>query len=289
MPIDCDSLQKLIKFSISQKDFAVASPPLVFFRGINEVELKESDSYLAHVHEFFEVIEPLRGDYKCNLNNELVSVSQGSAVLMQYDDLHEDLFQKDTLISTLSFGIEDGPMRHLFSKQAGAQARILHLSAAPSLCCFLNEMRAESRSKHASLGLMEGLCQAFFWKLAEILPEELVSEDFKKFAEDDSFQRRILALFSKSLRGQFVLRDAAARLGVSERKLYSLCKELFGRSPANAFQSFKMQEAAKLLAKGDMKVADVAKAFGFSDPFHFSRAFKRHAGMSPVEFKSNAE
>ena len=47
-----------------------------------------------------------------------------------------------------------------------------------------------------------------------------------------------------------------------------------------------MQRAAALLQQPGAMVKTVGAEVGFSDPFHFSRAFKRHFGISPSRVAS---
>ena len=281
MSLNPKSYQKLVKSAIGKGDFPVALPPFILFNGLHVMSVEENDSYEAHTHNFCEVIISLTGVYKCLLNNELLITTPGSLIFIQYGDRHEDLFQSGASFAALSFKIGNEYLRHIFNIQAAAQSRILLFSSNSSLQVLLNEMRAESGRKHSTVGIMEGLCQAFFWKLVEGIPPELLSETFKKSVEDDSFQRCLLAIFNESLNGSFDIAHLASRLGISERKVYTLCKKLLGSPPAHAFMALKMREAARILAEGNVKVTEVSKYLGFDDPFHFSRAFKRHIGISP--------
>jgi two-component system response regulator YesN len=56
------------------------------------------------------------------------------------------------------------------------------------------------------------------------------------------------------------------------------------------FQEFlnttRMDNAKKLLRETDNKIGVIAKLCGFSDQHYFSKAFKKHAGCSPREYKS---
>jgi len=65
-----------------------------------------------------------------------------------------------------------------------------------------------------------------------------------------------------------------------------LCR-LFGRydreTPYQMMQRLRMQRAAALLLEPGAMVKTVAAELGFSDPFHFSHAFKRHFGVPPVQ------
>lgn len=66
-----------------------------------------------------------------------------------------------------------------------------------------------------------------------------------------------------------------------------LCRlfQRFGRqTPYQLLLRLKMDRAAALLLEADAPVKEVAAKLGFSDPFHFSRAFKRIYGLSPALF-----
>jgi len=64
-----------------------------------------------------------------------------------------------------------------------------------------------------------------------------------------------------------------------------LCRlfQRFGReSPAQYLQHLRMNRAVDLLQNSDRLVKEVAEELGFSDPYNFSRAFKRVFGVSPA-------
>lgn len=64
-----------------------------------------------------------------------------------------------------------------------------------------------------------------------------------------------------------------------------LCRvfQRFGRqSPSQYLQHLRMNRAVDLLQNSDRLVKEVAEELGFSDPYNFSRAFKRVFGVSPA-------
>ncbi len=61
--------------------------------------------------------------------------------------------------------------------------------------------------------------------------------------------------------------------------------EAFDRSPINLVNHVRMEYAARLLGTGKVPVEQVASRIGFSSRSHFSQAFKKHTGMTPVEFR----
>jgi AraC-like DNA-binding protein len=59
-----------------------------------------------------------------------------------------------------------------------------------------------------------------------------------------------------------------------------------GESPHEMLTRLKMNEAAAHLIGGQSTVKEIAAQVGFSDPYHFSRVFKKHHGIPPVRFQA---
>lgn len=82
--------------------------------------------------------------------------------------------------------------------------------------------------------------------------------------------------------------DLAAELaGVSTRTLQRRLQAM-GVSFSELLAQTRYQLAARMLADPLLKVIDVAAEAGYDDPAHFSRAFRRMAGVSPRQFRSQA-
>ncbi len=58
-------------------------------------------------------------------------------------------------------------------------------------------------------------------------------------------------------------------------------------SPVHKFIiDYRMMQAKKLLSNSELNVKEIALQVGFEDNMYFSRAFKKHFGMSPTEYKN---
>ncbi len=81
------------------------------------------------------------------------------------------------------------------------------------------------------------------------------------------------------------LADLAAGVHLSSSALSHRFQRETGMSVMVRVRWLRIREARRLLADPDATVAAVARAVGFSSPFHLSRVFSQVTGMSPQEFR----
>lgn len=98
-----------------------------------------------------------------------------------------------------------------------------------------------------------------------------------------------LKLMLASYLDEFVpsIMEAAEIAGTSAR---SLQRELAaaGLSYSRLLDQVQFERAAEMLRETDAKIIEVAHATGFENPSHFSRAFRRIAGVTPREFRQSS-
>jgi len=78
----------------------------------------------------------------------------------------------------------------------------------------------------------------------------------------------------------------AREAGLSRQHFTELFRHHFGMAPMKYVLQARMHRAAHLLRDQNLRVADVARAVGFEDPFHFSRSFRKEFGIPPRLFKN---
>jgi AraC-like DNA-binding protein len=94
----------------------------------------------------------------------------------------------------------------------------------------------------------------------------------------------MLALGAYLPEGYPPLTLAAEIAGTSARTLQRRLTP-FGLSYSRLVQQIRFEAAAGLLADSDIRMLDVARAVGYEDQAHFTRAFRRIAGVSPTEYR----
>ncbi len=77
-------------------------------------------------------------------------------------------------------------------------------------------------------------------------------------------------------------------MGYSRSRLFDLFREHTGLSPADYLARHRIKVARKMLSQTDRKVADIAKACGFSTAQYFNTAFRRQTGTTPSAWRAKS-
>jgi AraC family transcriptional regulator len=81
------------------------------------------------------------------------------------------------------------------------------------------------------------------------------------------------------------LAELAALAGVHPAHLARCFRREFGQSVGEYARTLRLEWAAEELARDDARLADVALRAGFADQSHFTRAFRRHTGVTPGRYR----
>lgn len=114
---------------------------------------------------------------------------------------------------------------------------------------------------------------------------------------DDQLMESIMAVLNANVDNpELNVEMLSSKVGISRAQLHRRMKEITGIACGEFIRNFRLKHAAELLREGgNVYVAQVAYACGFSNPTNFSTTFKKHYGVSPSEYaesqrdKSNDE
>jgi transcriptional regulator GlxA family with amidase domain len=83
------------------------------------------------------------------------------------------------------------------------------------------------------------------------------------------------------------LDDIAHRVASSRRQLQRAYAEIGGTTFRDHLTGVRMDRAAELLRTERLSVREVAARVGYRQPAQFAKAFRRHLGLAPSEYRMN--
>jgi AraC-like DNA-binding protein len=101
----------------------------------------------------------------------------------------------------------------------------------------------------------------------------------------DPLIARVLARLHAQPDRAWTLEALSAGAGASRSKLADRFVALVGQPPMQYLAGWRMQLATRLLTEHSMKVRAIADAVGYASEAAFSRAFKKHTGLSPQAWR----
>ena len=82
------------------------------------------------------------------------------------------------------------------------------------------------------------------------------------------------------------LDEIAGRIASSRRQLQRAFAEIGDTTFRDHLTRVRMRRAAQLLGATSLTVRDVARRVGYRQPAQFAKAFRRHAGVSPSDYRA---
>jgi AraC-like DNA-binding protein len=82
----------------------------------------------------------------------------------------------------------------------------------------------------------------------------------------------------------FGVEELAREIGMSRTNLHRKIKSISGLPPSEFIRNMRLKKASILLLNQSNSVSQVSFSVGFEDHSYFSKAFKKHYGVSPSEY-----
>ena len=122
-------------------------------------------------------------------------------------------------------------------------------------------------------GILAELVHAFGFGEAAVIDQRSLSDRVAEVLAEADIRDRELRIA-----------DLAAAAGLGQTAFRAEVKALTGQSPRSWLEQRRCDLAMVMLQSGARRVATVAAACGYDDPYHFSRVMRRKFGAPPSAF-----
>ena len=99
----------------------------------------------------------------------------------------------------------------------------------------------------------------------------------------------MLRHIQRSFAEEITVADIARSALISESECLRCFRDTIGVPPIQYVKRYRVQRAAELLSATDRKIADIGAQCGFQDTSYFTRSFREIKGMTPGEYRRQAQ
>jgi AraC family transcriptional activator of pobA len=246
----------------------------------------------SHTHQgLFQTVFIVEGGAALDLDGQASKVQGPSAVVVPSGAVHGFQFEQGTKGYVLTFAES-----FLHGKEESRECllwkpMVLSLLASPAnpggparIASLLEHLNEEFRGVPAARGAMqEWLVRAVLLLLAR--ERARLAQAAQPGGRELDVFNRFRALLEYRFKEHWSVSHYAAALNLTESKLNRACRSVAASSVNEVIQARLLLEAKRKLVYLPVPVATVAYELGFEDPAYFWRFFRKHAGVTPAEFR----
>jgi len=272
-----------ISLIIVQKDKALSKD--LFLTEIGEIEIEQGTIWGRTVTlENYQLVYCTKGSGIVQILGEQVPISNDQFFIIPKGETFKfySVLNVNTYFLTAHFNGNK-------AKQLGKEFSIVR-NLIPSVNNMVanREMLFDEIFNNLSKGFhdenLEYVNFCFGHLLATFIYANKTSEDIAD--ESNPGVRRAITYMSKNLSKKLSLNQLANEVGYSPTYFTTLFRKETNYSPISYFSHLKIVKACELLDYTHMKVKEISFHLGYTDPYYFTKDFKKKMGMSPRFYRN---
>ena len=241
-----------------------------------------------HRHPFLEIHYAVRGKCVLHVEQEEIITQPGQLVIFNADDFHAENLYEETPGEFYSIALNglrcaDLPAHHLI---APGISHAVSLEQYESLFHSLSDsLYRETRSSENAASpvvrqmteLMAQLILSVLETTGTLLPDPAAPAEY--------LSARVKRYLCYHFEEDITLEKLAHLMNTSSSTISHVFKQYSGISPMQYLQRIRIGEAQTLLGSSDLSVQEIALRVGYNSPDNMYLVFRRHVGMSPVQYR----
>jgi AraC-like DNA-binding protein len=251
-------------------------------------------------HDFWELVYIDRGEAEIGADNEIRRLDAGQLLFHQPNEFHTIWanYTSGANIFVISFDCKSRAMNMFRSKQftlRSSQRMLLSRLIAEGQRVFGPVLDvSDQKELHPLAEGPRGGVQRLVLYLTQLLLDLLEGEPTPpagpsrlRLTEEEDFApvlRRTRELMTAFPDGTLRFSQVCRDVGLSSTVFKERFKRYAGVTVMEYYRRLRIEEARRRLRAGDMNIAQVADALGYSSPAAFSRQFKHQMKMTPREY-----
>lgn len=185
--------------------------------------------------------------------------------------------------------VNDPYFEHFRKKMHQHQTSIIHQKALPTTSAMLrlihDIIHCQRQGVFKKLFLESKVLELLLLQLEQV--QQLQGAPSSSIPHHQHLEKihAVQELLEKDLAKHYTLRQLAQAVQTNEHTLKRGFKAVYGMPVFTYWRKRRMEKAQDLLIKEGCTIKEVAQHLGYSEPHHFTTAFKRHFGVVPSSYK----
>ena len=235
-----------------------------------------------HLHQFLFIS---RGAAELFIDGKTVTLPKGNGINIPPWAVHGFTFSPETEGLVISLPVAE--FATLFAEDA-TSARLRHWQAFKLTQDLIEASIKLYDMYNASIVARETVLRSLGTYLGALVAGSI---DVPSAKSKQLNNNALILRFESDVRNRFKerlkLTDYADALAVSPSHLSRTCKQTTGVSASRFIESILFKEACSQLAYTRLAIQQIGYDLGFEDAAYFSRAFRKHTGMSPGSYRKS--
>lgn len=258
----------------------------------------EHDLFKFHFRsDFLTVLLIVKGEITFSLNLEEYTATQNSLVIIAPNAIKKvAVVSKGSIVSGVNFTMEfltaigmpknAVDLLDYFSPQFSPLWN-LDGKDASAVQLFIKQLNNRINLLNEQVYGKELLYHTFYIFLYEVygLSNKYAVPFHHHVTRKENLVKNFTQLVQKQCRSQRKVKAFAEQLNITPKYLTETVKEITGKTAGEIIDDLVLMEAKLLLDNPALSIAEISNELHFSDQSFFGKFFKRHAGLSPKEYR----
>jgi AraC family transcriptional activator of pobA len=216
-------------------------------------------------------------------DNEIIVIPAGQIFSLEnVNNIHKGYicqFHPDILIG--KYGSREMINEFDFMKISGNPKITLDRKDVPDITAILKRLQKEySETSSANLNIVQSYLITLFYEM-----NKNSVKSAKNISAAEVIANKFKELIHQNIKTHHLVHYYASLLNVTPNHLNKSVRTVTGKSAAKWIDETILLEAKYLLYQTTLSVSEIAMKVGHEDQSYFSRFFKKHEGITPVEYR----
>lgn len=237
----------------------------------------------SHYHDSIEISVILEGPTCYYINEKAHFVDTGDIIILNPYTSHYER-QKEGKSHHMHLGLDNFQFLGYDKNVIPVVSPIIKNTPSSTLNHIINRLLEEKNTARPFQELtIKSLAAEFLaFILREIAEQNLAICPLNQKDKDTTVLANSIKYYLEAHHSEDISLDSlSSSMYVSPTYMSKLFKKETGDSPINYLIKVRMEKAKVLLTDDSLSIKEIATSVGYQDAYHFSKLFKKYAGVSP--------